>query len=60
MEGKNMHQDLMAYETKFLQGTPFTNKDVEKMQDLSTRIVELMKANNKRAAAMRPWFRVDE
>jgi len=57
-EGIKLDASLMLYETKYMEGKAFTNDDVEKMSSLATKTVELIKESNKRAAALRPWFKV--
>ena len=58
-QGASLDDDLMKYEIKFLEGRTYSNDDVSEMSRLVTTAVDLIKAGNKKASALRPWFKVE-
>ena len=59
VEGAEVDAKLMAYETQYLGGTPFTEDNVAKLKELSNELVEnIIKVNNKKAAALKICFKV--
>jgi len=58
-QGVTLDADLMKHETKFLEGKSYSNDDVSEMSRLATAAVDIIKAGNKKASALRPWFKVE-
>jgi len=58
--GTNLDSKLLTYETKFLEGKAFTDAEIGSIAATVGQLVDIMKTNNKRAAAMKPWFKLED
>jgi len=59
-QGSQADSTLMGYETQYLGGRAFTDEDVSNLMALTNELVDLIKTSNKKATALRPWFKVDQ
>ena len=58
--GTQLDARMLTYETKFLEGKSFEDKDIADISTVVNQLVDIVKCNNKRSAAMKPWFKLDE
>ena len=53
-----LHQDIMSYECKSLQGKSFDKDDFKRRSELVHQIALMIKFMRSRAKAMEPWFKI--
>ena len=49
---------VKGFAQAFLEGKSFSDEEIKKAADVSNNVLKLVKEGQKKAAALRPWFKL--
>jgi len=58
--GKTEDEVLQKLEQTFMRGETFTNDDLSLAAATCTKMADIIKTGNKKAVALKPWFKIDD
>ena len=56
--GASRDSAVKGFEQTFLEGKSFSDEEIKKAADVSNNVLKLVKEGQKKAAALRPWFKL--
>ena len=56
--GASLDSAVKGFEQTFLEGKSFSDEEIKKAADVSNNVLKLVKEGQKKAAALRPWFKL--
>ena len=56
--GASRDSAVQGFEQTFLEGKSFSDEEIKKAADVSNNVLKLVKEDQEKAAALRPWFKL--